>query len=123
VGAGSFRFLFPIYQARHPELAAVAQRPVYWEHAHNDLVQIPIELGLTGSALILLGGGYWTLLLIRSYFWASPLGICCVLGAVLLVIYAWWDFPLQCPAILITWCALWPGVTLWTRLEELNPQP
>lgn len=37
VGAGSFRFLFPIYQHRHPELVTRGGRRQFWEHAHNDL--------------------------------------------------------------------------------------
>jgi hypothetical protein len=37
-----------------------------------------------------------------------------------MVIYGWWDFPFQNPAILITWCTLWPAVTMWTQFEELN---
>ena len=36
------------------------------------------------------------------------------------VAYAWWDFPFQSPAILLTSCALGVAVTLWTRFKELN---
>jgi hypothetical protein len=117
-GAGSFRFLFPTYQARHPALLSVDGRRMYWEHAHNDLVEFPIELGLPGVAAIVLSGIYWMLLLVRSRFWTGPMSVCGILGALLLAAYAWWDFPLQCPAILVTWCALWPVVTLWTKFED-----
>ena len=41
-----------------------------------------------------------------------------VFGAGLLVLYSWWDFPFQCPAILITWCALWPAAAQWAQVEE-----
>ncbi|MBL9202934.1 MAG: O-antigen ligase family protein [Opitutaceae bacterium] len=120
VGAGAFRYVFPIYQARHPELTLSGGERRYWEHAHNDLVQFPIELGLPGTALGLLGFGWLLLVLVRNHFWEKPLGACGTLGLGLLLAYAWWDFPFQCPAILITWCALWPALALWVKFEEQN---
>lgn len=118
VGAGSFRFTFPLYQHRHPELVASGGQKLFWEHAHNDVLQFPIELGITGVVLLLLGFGYWSLTLLRSYFWENPLSACVVFGLTLMGIYSWWDFPFQCPAILITWCALWPAAAMWARFEE-----
>ena len=121
IGAGSFRFLFPIYQHRDPRLVShPGGSPMFWEHAHNDVVQIPIELGLTGMILVVTMAGYLVFALIRSFFWENPLSGCTVLGAGLIVVYAWWDFPFQCPAILLTWCVLGVAVTLWTRFEEMN---
>lgn len=120
-GAGSFRFLFPIFQNRFPDLVARDGRPTYWEHAHNDLVQIPLELGIAGVALLGAAGVFWTITLLRSSAWTNPLAASCALGALLLLVYAWWDFPFQCPAILVTWCALWPAVAHWSRLEDHNP--
>jgi hypothetical protein len=117
VGAGSFRFIFTIYQHRNPKLIS---SPQFWEHAHNDVLEFPIELGLTGMLLIAAAAGYLLTALVRSFFWENPLSGCTVLGAILLVVYAWWDFPFQCPAILITWCALGVAITLWTKLEEMN---
>ncbi len=117
IGAGSFRLLFPIYQHRDPRLSS---RPQFWEHAHNDIVQTPIELGLTGIVLLMAMGGYLLFALSRSFFWENPLSGCTVLGIGGVVAYAWWDFPFQCPAILLTWCVLGIAVTLWTRFEEMN---
>lgn len=118
VGAGSFRFTFPTYQHRHPELVVSQGQRMFWEHAHNDVVQFPIELGLAGTALLAAGLLYWLVRLTRSYFWENPLSACVVFGALLLVGYSWWDFPFQCPAILITWCALWAAATMWAQFEE-----
>jgi hypothetical protein len=117
-GVGSFRFIFPIYQHRHAELVGDASGRLFWEHAHNDIVQFPIELGAVGAGLVILGFGFWVVSLFRSYFWENPLSTCLVFGAVLLLAYGWWDFPFQCPAILITWSALWPAATMWARFEE-----
>ncbi|MDP3071630.1 MAG: O-antigen ligase family protein [Opitutaceae bacterium] len=119
VGAGAFRYLFPIHQAKHPALTMSLGERRHWEHAHNDVVQFPIELGLPGVALGLLALGYALLTLVRHHFWDHPLGACGVLGLLLLPVYAWWDFPFQSPAILITWCALWPVIALWVKVEEL----
>ena len=120
VGAGSYRFTFPIYQHRHPDLVAYKGQRMFWEHAHNDIVQTPIELGLTGMLLLLAGVGWFLFALVRSYFWENALSASVVFGLMLILAYSWWDFPFQCPAILITWLALWPAITLWTQFEELN---
>jgi O-antigen ligase len=93
---------------------------MYWEHAHNDIVQFPIEFGLTGMLLLLAGLGWYLLALIRGYFWENALSATVVLGLVAILAYGWWDFPFQCPAILITWLALWSAIVLWTRFEEQN---
>jgi len=50
IGAGAYRHLFPIYQHRHPELVRQPDgRGMFWEHAHNDILQFPIELGAGGK--------------------------------------------------------------------------
>jgi O-antigen ligase len=120
VGAGSFRFIFPIYQHRHPDLVEYRKQRQFWEHAHNDIVQFPIELGLTGVIVFVLGLGWFLFALVRSYFWENALSASVVFGLLLVLAYGWWDFPFQCPAILITWLTLWATITLWTRFEEQN---
>lgn len=117
-GAGSFRFLFTTYQSRYAKLVRDESGPFFWENAHNDIVQTPIELGLAGGLLVLLGVGYWLVALARSYFWENPLSSCLIFGVFLLVVYAWWDFPFACPTVLIHWCALWAAATMWARFEE-----
>jgi hypothetical protein len=120
VGAGSYRFIFPIYQHRHPELVEYRGQRQYWEHAHNDLIQFPIELGLTGIVIFVAGLGWFVFTLLRSYFWENALTTSVLFGLLLVLAYGWWDFPFQCPAILITWITLWTTITLWTRFEEQN---
>jgi len=120
VGAGAYRHLFPIYQHRHPELASQEGRPMFWEHAHNDIVQFPIELGIFGAGVLVVGGLYYAFALLRSYFWENPLSVCLVLGLLMILGYSWWDFPLQNHAILTTWCALWAVAVQWARFEEVG---
>lgn len=118
-GAGSFRFLFPTYQQRHPQIFdAPGGSRMWWEHAHNDIVQFPIELGLVGTLLLLSGIGYLALALLKSYFWENPLCACVVLGLLALLASSWWDFPFQNPAILMLASALFVTAAMWARFEE-----
>ena len=117
VGAGSFQFLFPVYQHRDPRLVTSGGAPLFWDHAHNDLLEIPIELGLMGFGLLVAMIGYLAVTLVRCAFWRNPLSGSLVFGTLLLVVYARWDFPLQCPAILITGCTLLAASALWVRFE------
>ena len=120
IGAGSFRYVFPLYQFRYPEIVMTRDDTptLFWEHAHNDIVQFPIELGALGSGILVLGFAYYAFALIKSYFWANPLSGCLVFGLIILLGYAWFDFPFQCPAVLHTWCVLWAVAVMWARFEE-----
>ncbi len=119
IGAGSFRFLFPIYQHRHPELKELnPPGGAFWVHAHNDLLQFPIEYGAAGVVIFLLGLGWCGMALSRAYFWENPLSATVVLSCTLVLGYAWWEFVFQCPAILITWSVMWVAALQWARLEE-----
>lgn len=122
IGAGSFRFLFPVYQHRYPDLTSRNERAMFWEHAHNDLVQIPIELGTLGASLIVGTIGYLAALLIRNQFWRNPFACNAVLGVLLLLATAWFDFPFQCPSVLITWWTLLVTATMWSFFERPDPK-
>jgi O-antigen ligase len=120
MGSGSFRFLFPIYQQRFPSIYNPGGSPMWWEHAHNDIVQFPIELGLTGTLILLGGIGYILLALLKSYFWENPLCIAIVAGLAALLASSWWDFPFQNPAILMLAAILFVASLMWARFEETN---
>ena len=117
-GAGGFRFLFPTYQHRYPEICTESGKPVYWEHAHNDILEFPIELGLFGTLLILAAGTWWVQFQLRSTFWKTPLGLLVIIGGGLTVAHAWGDFLFQCPAILVLWSVLFVAIALWSRFES-----
>lgn len=117
-GAGSFRFLFPLYQQHHPEIFQNGRRRLFWDHAHNDFMQIPAELGVFGVFAILFSSGFWAWRLLRFYFWENALSLIVCLGALVVMAHSWTDFLFQNPAILLTWCALWPAIALWTEYEE-----
>ncbi|MCX6952190.1 MAG: O-antigen ligase family protein [Verrucomicrobia bacterium] len=119
VGSGGFGFLFPIYQQHYPEIFRFPTGGrQFWWHAHNDWLELPIELGLPGLLLVVAAGGSWAVALLRRYFWENSLSLVVVLGACAVAAYSFFDFPFQNPAILTLWCALWPAATVWVRLED-----
>ncbi len=120
VGAGAFRYLFPTYQHRHPELVTRFGKRLFWEHAHNDVVQFPIELGITGTLLLLACGGYLLIAGARHFFWTSPVCLSASGMLALLVLYAWWDFPFQNPAIIVTATCLAVITLAWAKTGDFG---
>ena len=60
-GAGSFRYIFPMYQRNYPEIYYYYHREDrgwigrrIYHYAHNDIVQFLAEYGAVGSGLVLL---------------------------------------------------------------------
>jgi O-antigen ligase len=119
-GAGCYRYYFPVYQARYPELARDdgRGRRLYWEHAHDDYVETLAEVGLVGVSLLalLLGVSAW--LMIRARVWENPLALFATLGLVITAVHSAVDFNFQNPAILLTWCALVPAIILWAERDK-----
>jgi O-antigen ligase len=104
VGAGGFRHRFPRYARNYPEIDRGGE--LFWEHAHNDWLEIPIELGLTGTVILLAGAGCAIGALVRGRRqWHSAM-VPLLFGCVATLLHAFIDFPFQCPAILVTWCLL-----------------
>lgn len=115
VGAGGFRYLYPEYIKHKP---MIYERGMYfWEHAHNDWLQIPIELGLTGILLVVAGAGWIAWVWFRGGGWRHPLVLMIGLGAGQVMAHAVMDFPFQNPAILVTWWALLVISLRWLELD------
>lgn len=115
IGAGGFRFLFPEYIKRYPEIHEGGK--LFWDHAHRDWLEIPIELGSTGTLLLILGGTYGLLFFLRHGGAWHSLTTPLVFGCMQTAIHAWFDFPFQNPAILITWLALVAIAARWVELD------
>jgi O-antigen ligase len=118
-GVGCFRFGFPQYASRHPEIyySGLSQRKL-WEHAHNDLLEFPTEFGLAGSALLVAGAAWLGSQLLRRRFWANPLSLPVAIGTALTIVHAWGDFVFQNPAILLTWAVLLLAASRWADLDQ-----
>ncbi len=117
-GAGGFRFYFPVYQVKYPEITQDNDQHLFWQYPHNDYVQSLAEFGLVGCSLLVLMLGYGSWLLIRFHFWRNPLVLFSVFGLLITLAHAWVDFQFQNPAILTTWCVLLAGMSRWVQLEE-----
>ncbi len=115
-GAGSFRYYFPVYAQYYPAIWNVPNNR--WEYAANDFLQILAELGVIGLLLVVAGGVYWVLKLVRHEFHSRPHLLVLCLGLLLLMAQAWVDLPLYCPAVLLMWCVLWALVVRWAEFED-----
>jgi len=110
VGAGGFRYVFPEYAQRHPDIVYFPKlfgpQRLFWEHVHNDWLEIPIELGAVGVLLLLAIAGFWVRLFFqcRTAWHSAP--VLLLMGCAGTLLHAGMDFPFQCPAILVTWCLL-----------------
>jgi O-antigen ligase len=116
-GAGSFRFYFPVYQVRYPEITMNDERRVLWEHAHDDYLELLAEVGAIGCGILAAGFLLYLARLSRLRVWRHPAAIL-LLGSLVTMIHATFDFPFFNPAILITWCALWPVMLRWLEIEQ-----
>jgi hypothetical protein len=117
-GAGSYVFLFTSYQQHYPDLWSYNGTRLLWEHAHNDLVEFPIELGLLGMLPLLGVALYFVARLVRSFFWYNPLSTCVVYGLMLTLGHARYEFVFQNPAILLTFCLMLVAATQFNEFEE-----
>lgn len=113
-GAGSFRYTFASYVHKNPELMATG---VWWDHAHIDWLEIPIEFGLVGC-LIIGGSMIWCLVKwIQWRGWRHPIALFLFIGCMQTLVHALVDFPFQNTAIIVTW---WTFVVLALRWLELD---
>jgi O-antigen ligase len=121
-GAGSYRFYFPVYQVRYPQILTDpdTHKRLLWEHAHDDYLELLAETGAIGCSILVAGLLYYLIQIADLRIWRHPPATLLVLGCVATAIHATVDFPFFCPAILITWCALWAVLIKWAELELQN---
>jgi O-antigen ligase len=119
-GVGSFRYIFPLYQQKHPTIFGTGGGRLFWEHAHNDVVEIIAEQGIAGLLILIGACGYLGFGLLRARFWRNPLSGCIVFGVLLTIFQAWWDFPFHCVAVFSLWWIVLLLATMWARFEDQN---
>jgi len=117
-GAGCFRYGFPLYAQHYPTVYEYGNGlRKYWEHAHDDLLEIPIELGAAGLLPIAATLASGLPGLRRRRFWRNPVSFCIILACALTVAHGWLDFVFQCPAVLLTWSVLLVAAARWAELD------
>jgi O-antigen ligase len=118
-GAGCFQYGFTKYMKEYSEKEYRAGGlHLFWEHAHDDLLEFPVELGVVGMIPLvgILGCAGWQLY--RRRFWRNVVSLLLVLGCTLVVLHASVDFVFQNPAILLTWSVLLVGALRWVELDQ-----
>lgn len=117
-GAGCFRYGFPLYAQHYPEIYYSAKGGrQYWEHAHDDLLEFPLELGAVGMIPVVAALAFAGWRLLGDRFWRNPVSLCVAAGCLLTMAHAWVDFVFQNPAIIATWGVLLFGAIRWAELE------
>ncbi len=125
-GAGSFRYIFPMYQRDYPELyyrnyhkskQQLYDRKIY-RYAHNDLVQFVAEYGIVGTSLVF--GGIFLLLLQALFSSRGQLFAVLILlaGAAQAFGHAFFDFIFNSPAYWMAFLGLLVAATKLLRLES-----
>jgi hypothetical protein len=117
-GAGCFRYNFPRYANQAPEIYNAGGGQIrFWEHAHCDLLEFPIEFGAVGMLPLLVALGWGAARLVRQRVWRNPLALLVLLGGLLTLVHAGADFVFQSPAILLTWAVLMLAAIRWAELD------
>jgi O-antigen ligase len=94
-GLGSFRSVYPLYE--QPQQIT----DVYVVHAHNDYLEIALELGLAGVILILLFLAWWAAAVWRAWRTAEagPFARAAAIASAAVLVHSIVDFPLRTAAI------------------------
>ena len=119
-GAGCFRYGFPLYAEKYPDIyhSRNGGQFFYWEHAHDDLLEYPIELGIIGLLPLVSILGFTAWQLVRLRFWRNTFALFLTLACLLVACHAWVDFVFQNPAVLLTWSVLLVAAVRWVELDH-----
>ena len=124
-GAGSFRYIFPIYQTEYEGLLYFYDhrnmpygRKIY-NYAHNDWIQFLAEYGIIGT--ILMGCLFFSFMAnLRVIFKVSRTSACFMMfGIMIVVIHNFVDFIFSSPSY---WVAFWGCLFLVYQLYKLQSE-
>lgn len=140
-GAGSFRYIFPMYQKNYPEIFYQGHHPRrggwygrrMYRYAHNDLVQFVAEYGLIGSGLLVLtfASMVFPLLLRIIYLLPADQGgaglsystLFLLVGITCACLHAALDFIFNSPAYWLALVALVAAIAQLLQLEAERTLP
>ncbi len=125
-GAGSFRYIFPMYQKNYPEIYHAGYHPKrgwfgrrFYRYAHNDPVQFLAEYGIIGCGLLLAASGWWLVAAFRGSVGNRLTAAMLAVGVVLAVAHSLVDFIFHSPAYTVAFFAL---LALFARLLDLEAE-
>jgi O-antigen ligase len=119
-GAGGYAYCLPGFQVRYPEIciARDSHKRMFFEHAHDDYLELLAEYGVVGCSFLLAGLCFYVSGLIRLEVWQNAPAVILLLGCLGTIVHAALDFPFFNPAVLITWGCLWPVILRWLEIEN-----
>ena len=120
-GIGSFQ---TVYDAIEP-LGDVS--PVYFNHAHNDYLELWLETGAIGAGLLLVFAGWlawrmWTIWT-RAAGPGRDLAAACSVTALLLAAHSAVDYPLRTEALAVLFAFACAVLAVYRPAEETREQP
>ena len=123
-GAGSFRYVFPIYQRDYDILwyyyyrndKGWIGRKIY-DYAHNDWVQFLADYGIVGCVFLLFMFGALFIDNLNIFLYRKSSGLFIFFGVTLIMIHNFADFIFSCPAY---WVAFWGSLFLVNKLLNLE---
>ena len=123
-GAGSFRYIFPIYQKEYNTLWYYSHHPVggwygrrIYNYAHNDWVQFLAEYGIIGSAIIFAIFISFVPGIFAMFLYSRSSGLLFSIGLLAIFIHNIIDFIFSCPAY---WVAFLGTSFLLLKLFQLE---
>ena len=114
-GAGTFAYVFPQYAKEY--LGG------FYDFAHNDYLQILLELGLIGSLplvsyVVIAIWRSWNMIRSERSTTAAGIGFACIMAAICLIIHSSVDFNLQIPANIMTFVAILALPSVMANINE-----
>lgn len=123
-GAGSFRYLFPKFQQNYESITwADTKRKkgyLFWEYAHNDLLQSIIEVGRVWALLAFIVALRLVIVFIRRGGVSRLSTVALGMAFLIPIAHGIVDFPLQNPAIL-SLCATTGGLCFLLLTPRRSP--
>lgn len=125
-GAGTWRYIFPMYQKSYPEIYYVRYHPrkgwlgrKVYHYAHNDIVQFLCEYGIVGCGFLLLTFGYWVWCLLFRASGNAMSALMLLIGMAVAFGHAFVDFIFQSP---VYWVALNGLLCVSVKLLSLHSE-
>lgn len=118
-GFGGFDPLFRIHET--PDLL----KPTYFNHAHNDFLEIVLDGGIAGLALLIVAAGWWAVASIGLWRRGGD-GIEGRLGSAMLLlafVASAFDYPVRTPMMMATVAIAAAWLAMASRASRTSPLP